>query len=444
MDMKHPSGSDFLILCDFDGTVSTKDTVNRLVRDHIVDPEWRFHVKRYMRGEIGSREVYEAVGPAMRMDRAEFHEFVQSHAELDPAFPSFLQWARDLGIDVKIVSDGFDATIHALFEKHGIDGIEIFANRLEFLDDSRLSLTSPHWNAECGTCGTCKQDIVQRFRSRYNTIILIGDGESDRHAAEEADVVVALKDLFIYCARRGIPAIRTDGFHEIPHLLTRNIDAIAFDMDGTLIDSLETITDSFNHMFTALGYPLMTVEEVARKTSVSLKDFVDSYLKPDEADRGISIFRGYYDAIYLEKTSLIPGVTETLQSLDGTIAKGVVTNKRGDYARKLAEHFSIAEGMARIIGAQDGFRAKPAKDMFVEFMRSVGVSREHTIYVGDSPIDIDAARNAQIDAFAIAGPIFSAEELALKGARRVLSSIDELPSAIRPVIPSAATRQPPL
>ncbi|MFH1114610.1 MAG: HAD family hydrolase, partial [Pseudomonadota bacterium] len=418
--------------------------VNRLVRDHIVDPEWRFHVKRYMRGEIGSKEVYEMVGPSMRMDRAQFHEFVRQHAELDPAFPSFLQWARNLGIDVKIVSDGFDATIHALFEMHGIEGIEIFANRLEFRDDARLSLTSPHWNPECAVCGTCKQDIVQKFRSRYHTIILIGDGESDRHAAEEADVVLALEDLFIYCARRGIPAIRTDGFHEIPHLLTRVIEAIAFDMDGTLIDSLQTITDSFNHMFAALGYPQMTVEEVARKTSVSLKDFVQSYLKADEVDRGIDLFSACYDAICLEKASLIPGVAETLQSLDGTIAKGVVTNKRGNYARKLADHFSIAGCMARIIGAQDGFKAKPAGDMFEEFMRSVGSSRKNTIYVGDSPIDIEAAHNARIDAFAIAGPIFSAEELALKGARRVLTSINELPTAIRPVIPSAANRQPPL
>ncbi len=435
MSTTHPSRSNILILCDFDGTVSTKDTVNRLVRNHIVDPEWRFHVKRYMRGEIGSREVYKSVSPTMRMDRAQFNEFVQYHAELDPGFPSFLQWARDLGIDVKIVSDGFDATIHALLGMHGIDGIDIFANHLEFQDDARVVLESPHLNLDCRRCGTCKRDIVQRFHGQYDKIVLIGDGESDRHAAAEADIVVALKDLFLYCARQAIPAIRADGFQEIPHLLTRSIDAIAFDMDGTLIDSLETITDSFNHMFAVMGYPLMTVEEIARKTLISLKAFVHSYLKPGETDRGIAIFRDHYDRIYLEKTSLIPGVTETLHSLDGDVIKGVVTNKRGNYARKLADHFSFAKGMTRIIGAEDGFKAKPAGDMFVEFMRTAGTTTENTIYVGDSPIDIEAARNARIDTFAVAGPVFSAEELALNGARRVLSSITELPAAILPVIP---------
>ena len=60
-----------LILCDFDGTVSTKDTVNRLVREHATSPEWRYYVKRYMLGEIGSREVYQAVAPLMRMTNAD-------------------------------------------------------------------------------------------------------------------------------------------------------------------------------------------------------------------------------------------------------------------------------------------------------------------------------------------------------------------------------------
>ena len=102
--MSTPPPSQTLILCDFDGTISTKDTVNRLVREHLADPQWRFHVKRYMRGEIGSRAVYEAVAPLMRMTAAQLTEFVANHAALDPGFPTFLSWAASRGIDVKIVS----------------------------------------------------------------------------------------------------------------------------------------------------------------------------------------------------------------------------------------------------------------------------------------------------------------------------------------------------
>lgn len=422
-----------LILCDFDGTVSTKDTVNRLVREHLVSPEWRFHVKRYMRGEIGSRAVYEALGPLMTMTREHLDRFVLEHAELDPGFPDFLEWARARGVDVKIVSDGFGATIRTLFRNHGIRDVETFANELNLGDDGAVDIDSPFSNQDCGVCGTCKLGLLRKFRARYDKIILIGDGESDRHAATEADAVIALKDLFLYCARQGIPALRTDGFREIPGLLTRRIAAVTFDMDGTLVNSLDSISEAFNHMFAELGYPAMTLEEVVRNTSISLLDFVRSFLRPEEEEIGIKIFRDYYDQIFLERTTLVPGVMETLDALNGTI-QGIVTNKRGKYARLLAEHLGLAKFMARIIGAEDGFKAKPSGAMFEEFMRSVGTDKQHTIYVGDAPVDIHAASNAGIDAFAIAGPIFSAEELALHSPRRVLRHVTDLPAALQPLV----------
>lgn len=433
-DMTVKKDPSVLILCDFDGTVSVKDTVNRLVREHLVDPEWRFHVKRYMRGEIGSREVYRAVAPLMRMNRAQLVEFVDEHADLDPYFPAFLQWAAARGIDVKILSDGFDATILTLFNCHGIEGLEIFANSLQPGEDEPVTIGSPHANSDCGWCGTCKLGVLRRFRESYDKIILIGDGESDRHAAEEADMVVALKDLFLYCARKGIPAVRADGFHEIPHLLSREIRTVTFDMDGTLVDSLGTIVESFNHMFVELGYPTMTAEEVVQKTGISLLDFAKTFLKPGEAEPGIRAFRSHYDTIYKEKTTLIPGAAETLNTLDGTVIQGIVTNKKGAYARSLAEHLGIADNMIRIIGAEDGFKAKPSGDMFKEFMRSAGARKEETIYVGDAPLDIHAAADAGIDAFAVANPIYSAEELALHKPRRVLKNIRELPAALRPLV----------
>lgn len=433
-NQRENAASRILMLCDFDGTVSIKDTVNRLVRNHVTSPEWRFLLKQYFRGEIGSKGVYERVAPLMRMTQDDLEAFVQQYAELDPGFPAFLAWARGRGIDVKIVSDGFDATIQTLFRNHGIEGIEVFTNSLILGDDGKVEMLTPHHDPECGTCGTCKVQVLRSFRDRYDKIILAGDGESDRHAAEEADMVLARKDLFLYCARQGIPALRLDGFAEVPELLTRRIQGVAFDMDGTLLESLGTITDSFNHLFRTLGYPEMTRDEVARKTSISLLDFVRSFLKPEEQEKGIRIFRDYYDTIFLDRTTMIPGALECLEALDGSVVTGVVTNKRGPYARRLAEHFGFSERMACIIGAEDGFKAKPAPDMFNEFMRSAGTGKRDTIYVGDSPVDIHAAANAGIDAFAVANPIFSAEELALLEPRCVLQNISQLLDALEPIV----------
>lgn len=423
-----------LILCDFDGTISTKDTVNRLIRSHLEDPEWRFHVKRYLRGDTGSKGVYQAVAPMMRMNQQDLDRFVFQHAELDTHFPEFLDWANSQGIDIKIVSDGFDATIKTLFHQHGLEGLEIFANSLVFGHDDTVEIGTPYSNPECGVCGTCKLLVLNRFRDSYDKIILIGDGESDRHAATAADMVLALKDLFIYCARNDIPAIRMKSFEEAVTLLTRRVHAVAFDMDGTLIESMEAIAEAFNHMFLTLGYPTMTIDEVIRKTGVSLVDFVKSFLKPEEADLGIKIFRDYYDTIYLDRTTMYPGVIEALEQLDGCHKAGVVTNKRGRYARILADHLGFSKNMDFIIGAEDGFKAKPHADMFVEFMKAVGSTEHETVYVGDAPIDIQGARSARIDAFVLANRFYSAEELAVHRPRRVLRDISELPEALKPVV----------
>jgi HAD superfamily hydrolase (TIGR01509 family) len=187
-------------------------------------------------------------------------------------------------------------------------------------------------------------------------------------------------------------------------------------------------------MFARLGYPTMTAEEVVRHTSISLVDFVNSFLKPEETEKAIKIFRDYYDTIYLRETKMMPGARETLDALDGSVITGVVTNKRGVYARNLAEYFGFAGKLTRIIGAQDGFKAKPNPDMFDEFVQSVGVEKSKTVYVGDTPLDIESARNAGIDALVVSSSMFPPEELALCGPRRVLSHITELPDAIKPLI----------
>ncbi len=427
-------GSKILILCDFDGTVSTKDTVNRLISEHTADPEWRRYSDLYVKGEIGSKQVYEAVGPMMKMTRADLDKFVLEHAALDPAFPTFLKWTRDRGIDVKIVSDGFDATIETLFRNHDVQGLEIFANSLVMGAEGKVKLGSPHADPECGKCGTCKLRILRDHREHYDRILMVGDGTSDHHAAEAADSVAALGDLFLYCVQNGIPATRVEGFHELPSLLVRRIEAVIYDMDGTLIDSTDSLTESFNHMFTTFGRPTMTSEEVIRKTGMSLVDFVKANFEPEQGVHAVKVFRDYYNQTFLDRSSVMPHVGATLSAIDGRMAQGVVTNKRGSYARRLAEHFGISTHMSRIIGAQDGFKSKPAGDMLRAFMDTVGTAEDATVYVGDSPIDIESAANAGIDCFVVAGGVYPVEEIASHSPRRVLSGLQDLPNAVLPLI----------
>ena len=92
----------------------------------------------------------------------------------------------------RLCRTGLDATVATLFRNHGISGLEIYASNLILDESGQVTIRSPHSNPDCGKCGTCKLDILRKFRADYDKIILIGDGESDRHAAKEADMVLAL------------------------------------------------------------------------------------------------------------------------------------------------------------------------------------------------------------------------------------------------------------
>ncbi len=423
-----------LILCDFDGTISVKDTVNNLIRRHATSNDWMIHVEKYQRGELGSAGVYRAIEPMLKIDQKDLDLFVLEHAQIDPSFDYFLKWTSERGIDVKVISDGFDATINTLFRNHDIKGLDILANSLSFNGHGKVRLGSPHLNPECGLCGTCKVKIIRNMRQYYDHIILIGDGESDRHAAEEADAVLALKDLFIYCAKAGIPALYTRDFKEVPGLLVRRIEAVMYDMDGTLIDSAALITKTFNHMFKTLGYPTMTEQEVMRKTSLSLVDFVTKYLKPEDGIKGVHIFRDYYSKVYLDESRPFPMAEQILESLSYKYSQGIITNKKGSFARTLSDHLGLSKHITKIIGAQDGYKTKPSGEMLSAFLEFVGSGKDSCVYVGDGPVDIEAANEAGIDCFALVSKYYSTEELAKLSPRRVLGSLADLPSALEPVL----------
>jgi 2,3-diketo-5-methylthio-1-phosphopentane phosphatase len=392
------------------------------------------YVALYRKGEIGSAQVYRAIGPMIQMTQRDMDSFVLEHAELDPAFPPFLQWTQERGIDVKVISDGFDSTIKTLFRNHRISDLDIYANKLSFSSDGKIRLISPHANPDCGKCGTCKVMIIREMRKFYDRIVLIGDGESDRHAAEEADATLALKDLFVYCADAGIPAVRLSDFSEAPGLLIRRVEAVMYDMDGTLVDSAPSLTRSFNHMFKALGYPEMSREDVMRKTSLSLVDFVKEYLRPEDGVRGVHVFREHYSKVFLQETGPMPEALRIIEELGAKRSQGIVTNKKGEFARQLAERLGFSRHITRVIGAQDGYSPKPSGDMILAFLDFVSVGRDSGVYVGDGPVDIQAAKAAGVDCFALAGDYFSAKELALLQPRRVLGSLSELPEALEPII----------
>ncbi|HOG17713.1 MAG TPA: MtnX-like HAD-IB family phosphatase [Syntrophales bacterium] len=206
-------GGRTLAVCDFDGTVCTVDMGNAIL-NRFSRTKWEEIDRAYCAREIGSLTAYRMLTPILRGSRKGMADFVRKNARLDPEFPAFVRFCRELGVDVMILSDGLDFYIETFLEQFDLQGIDYYANRLSFGKEDALDIDFPY-SSECGSCGTCKSGILLRSRAEYDTVVYIGDGFSDICPAREADCVFAKGVLYEACLRNGTACIRYEHFGDV-------------------------------------------------------------------------------------------------------------------------------------------------------------------------------------------------------------------------------------
>jgi 2,3-diketo-5-methylthio-1-phosphopentane phosphatase len=204
-------------LCDFDGTVSPHDVGATFM--HEFSPghgaERRALLSAWQEGKIGSRELARAECEWVRATEADATAFVRRFG-IDPAFSGFRSEVEARGDRVFIVSDGFDFYVRALLETAGMGNLPWAANRMRFEGD-RVVPEFPH-SGGCGRCGNCKSQYVSAHRGQGYATVIVGDGTSDRCAAEVADHVIARGSLAEWCKTRGIPAREFTSFEDVARI----------------------------------------------------------------------------------------------------------------------------------------------------------------------------------------------------------------------------------
>ena len=203
-----------LVLCDFDGTVSTVDMGNEIL-NRFTDKGWEEIDRAYCAGEIGSRIAYTQVASLFRGSRSQMPDFVSSREKIDPHFLEFYRFCQSKGVDLKIVSDGLDFYIDAILKKNNLQDIEFFSNVTVFQDGNKLSIEFPRMNDLCEKCGTCKKDVLREHRSNYDRVIYVGNGYSDVCPAKDADLVFAKEVLYERCRQDGTACVHYENFRDI-------------------------------------------------------------------------------------------------------------------------------------------------------------------------------------------------------------------------------------
>ncbi len=189
------------------------------------------------------------------------------------------------------------------------------------------------------------------------------------------------------------------------------VEAVLFDLDGTLLDSCDELTGSLNDTLADLGLPAVD-PAVARANYIGdgMRRFVkrgitrDLWDEPDPEllETGLELLHKHYGDRYLKRDALYPGARATLDMLRGQgMELGLVTNKPERYAVPLAEHL-MPDAFAAIIGGDslDGVR-KPDPAPLIAAAGMLGVSAADCVMVGDSAADARAARAAGCAALVI-------------------------------------------
>ena len=210
--------------------------------------------------------------------------------------------------------------------------------------------------------------------------------------------------------------------------------AVIFDLDGTLLYTLEDLYLATNHALAEMGFPPRSRDEVRSYVGNGYRRLFALACPPDSSDaeqeQALAIFNAYYLAHAQDHTSPYPGIPELLARLEEEgIPLAVVSNK-GDAAVRELMDATFPGAFRAVVGEREGVRRKPAPDTVDEVMRQLRLSPADVVLVGDSEVDVATAANAGCACIAVTWGYRSVQELHAAGATILADTCDDLLSLL--------------
>lgn len=206
---------------------------------------------------------------------------------------------------------------------------------------------------------------------------------------------------------------------------------IIFDLDGTLLNTIEDLGDSMNKVLEEFKLPNFTYDEYKLKVGGGFKGLVVNSFPEDANEeminKGIKLFSDFYDQSYLNKTKPYKGIVDLLNIFKKSgIKLGVNSNKRNDYTNNLVQkHFKDIPFLG-VYGERKGILIKPDPTSALEIAKNMNLKVEEVLYIGDSKPDILTAKNAGMDSVGVLWGFRDRQELEKYGASFIVESPKEI------------------
>lgn len=206
--------------------------------------------------------------------------------------------------------------------------------------------------------------------------------------------------------------------------------AVLFDMDGTVLNTLGDLAAAVNHTLREFSMPERSIAEVAAALGNGAA-YLIAHTVPDGTpkeltDKVLAAYAPYYDAHCDILTAPYDGIVPLMQKLRGRGVKlAVISNKQDTAVKPLAEKYF--PGLLEIaVGESAEVRRKPNPDAVLAALRHIGVEREDAIYVGDTEVDLQTARNAGMECASVDWGFRTREQLVEIGAEHIFDTVQEL------------------
>lgn len=210
------------------------------------------------------------------------------------------------------------------------------------------------------------------------------------------------------------------------------IDTIIFDMDGTLLNTLEDLSDSVNHALKHFGFPARTIEEIRSFVGNGAAKLIERAV-PNGKDNPLyedtlSVYKEYYELHCKNKTRPYDGILPMLDELcEKGYKLGIVSNKPDTPVKELSRVY-FGERISISIGGSEKARKKPAPDTIYQALEELSAKADNAVYVGDSDVDIATAANVPMKCISVTWGFRSRSQLIDAGAdiSRMITSPREL------------------
>lgn len=203
-----------------------------------------------------------------------------------------------------------------------------------------------------------------------------------------------------------------------------------FDMDGTILNTLEDLADSTNYALKANGLPERTIDEVRRFVGNGIRLLIERAVPTDTdkelTDKVFDTFKEYYKTHCAVKTRPYDGIKDVLLELRKTGCLTAVVSNKADFAVQdlCKDYFDNLFDFA--IGEREGIKKKPAPDSVFEVLSKLNVEKADAVYIGDSDVDFATSVNAGMDVIMVGWGFRDEEFLREKGVKRIIKQPSEI------------------